>query len=399
MGKETLNVWRLGSVAAGAMLAFVVGCSTEVDLTAPYDSIPVVYGLLDLEADTQWVKVNRTWLGEGNQLLAAQVSDSSEYPAGSVGARIVELIPSSSGGVVGTELPTGREWTLRDTLIDNKDISGIFYGPTQRVYYASTAIESLRDDMLYRLELDLPDGKKAQATTTMVESSVGSINQPPPNLPNYKMGFAAVNPDGSATYPNFPFKWTTSPGASLYTASLVVHFEERYYADAALTVLDSTRDKSLTLSVGTRSVSGLNGFQTIDEPFECQRLFGEMSTRLEANPQIRRVLGRYDSEYQMERAFDFVLQVANQDLAIYLDVNETTNSIVQDRPTWTNIEVIDEKGEPIGGVGLWGSRSTVGVYGLGYTKQTIQHMQEGDLTAALNFCSPAPSGISDYSCD
>ena len=124
-----------------------------------------------------------------------------------------------------------------------------------------------------------------------------------------------------------------------------------------------------------------------------------MSTRLEADPQIRRVLGRYDSEYQMERAFDFVLQVANQDLAIYLDVNETTNSIVQDRPTWTNIEVIDEKGEPIGGVGLWGSRSTVGVYGLGYTKQTIQHMQEGDLTAALNFCSPAPSGISDYSCD
>ena len=51
----------------------------EVDLTAPYDSIPVVYGLLELQADTQWVKINRTWLGEGNQLLAAQVADSSEY--------------------------------------------------------------------------------------------------------------------------------------------------------------------------------------------------------------------------------------------------------------------------------------------------------------------------------
>ena len=35
-------------------------CSTEVDLTAPYDSIPVVYGLLELESDTQWVKINRT---------------------------------------------------------------------------------------------------------------------------------------------------------------------------------------------------------------------------------------------------------------------------------------------------------------------------------------------------
>ena len=219
-------MWMCGAavVAAGAAM---VGCSTEVDLTAPYDSIPVVYGLLELEADTQWVKVNRTWLGEGNQLLAAQVADSSEYPAGAVDARIVELIPSSSGGIVGNELPTGREWTLKDTLIDNKDVSGIFFGPLQRVYYAATSEEALRDDMLYRLDLELPDGKSASATTTMVESSVGSINQPPPNLPNYKMGFAAVNPDGTATYPNFPFRWTTSPGASLYTASLVAHFEER----------------------------------------------------------------------------------------------------------------------------------------------------------------------------
>ena len=320
-------------------------------------------------------------------------------PEGSVDARIVELVPSSSGGIVGNELPTGREWTLRDTLIDNKETSGIFFGPSQRVYFAETTTEPLLDDKLYRLELTLPDGKEARSTTTMVESSVGAINQPPPNLPNYKMGFAAVNPDGSATYPNFPFKWTTSPGASLYTASLVVHFEERYYADDALTLLDSARDRTVTLSVGTREVNGLNGFQTIDEPFECQRLYGELSTRLEANPRIRRVLGRYDEEFQMERAFDFVLQVANQDLAIYLDVNETTNSIVQDRPTWTNIEVIGDDGEPMGGVGLWGSRSTLGVYGLGYTKQTIQHLQEGDLTAALNFCSPAPSGISDYSCE
>ena len=53
-------------------------CSTDVDLTAPYDSIPVVYGLLELESDTQWVKINRTWLGEGNQLEAAQIADSSE---------------------------------------------------------------------------------------------------------------------------------------------------------------------------------------------------------------------------------------------------------------------------------------------------------------------------------
>ncbi|MED5318023.1 MAG: hypothetical protein VX758_02680, partial [Bacteroidota bacterium] len=88
--------WGVGGALVATMATF--GCSTEVDLTAPYDSIPVVYGLLELQTDTQWVKINRTWLGEGNQLLAAQVADSSEYPSGSVDARILELIPSSSGG-------------------------------------------------------------------------------------------------------------------------------------------------------------------------------------------------------------------------------------------------------------------------------------------------------------
>ena len=387
-------MWTSLAVASGVTW---IGCSTEVDLTAPYDSLPVVYGLLEVEADTQWVKINRTWLGDGNQLLAAQVADSSEYAAGAVDARIVELVPSSSGIILGNELPTGREWTLRDTVVDNKETTGAFFGPSQRVYFAPTQEESLRDDMLYRLEMTLPDGKTAQATTTMVESSVGAINQPPPNLPTYKMGFAAVNPNGSATYPNFPFKWTTSPGASLYTASLIVHFEERFYADDALTLLDSTRERSLNIPVGTREVTNLSGTQTIDEPFDCERFYLELNTRLEANPRVRRVLGRYDASTQMERAFDFELQVANQDLAIYLDVNETSNSIVQDRPTWTNIEVTGVDGTQLGGVGLWASRTTLGVYGLGYTKQTIQHLQEGDVTAALNFCSPSP--LSDYSCE
>ena len=239
-------------------------CSTEVDLTAPYDSIPVVYGLLELESDTQWVKINRTWLGEGNQLVAAQVADSSEYPAGSVTARVVELIPSGTGDIVGNELATGREWVLRDTVLENKSTEGVFFGPSQRVYFTSTLNDGLRDDMLYRLEATLPDGSDLQAVTSMVESSVGSINRPPPNLSSYKMGFASVNPDGTATYPDFPFQWSTSPGASRYDGSLAVHFEERHYADDALTLLDSIRERTLYLALGTRKISNPAKLQSIE---------------------------------------------------------------------------------------------------------------------------------------
>ena len=381
-------------MTAGALVAACMavtgwwGCSTEVDLTAPYDSIPVVYGLLEVDADTQWVKINRTWLGDANQLGAAQIPDSSEYPEGSVMAKIVELIPSESGEIVGNELATGVEWMLQDTVLDNKSTDGIFFAPSQRVYYASMSERALREDRWYRLEALLPDGSELKATTTMVQSSAGSIERPPPNLSSYQMGFASVNPDGSATYPSFPFRWTSAPGASRYAASLKVNFQERYYADDELTLLDSVRDRTVSLSLGTRQLNNPNNTQTLEESFSGERFYSELATRLEVNPRIRRVLGYYDGDTQIERALDFELQVANQDLAIYLDVNESTNSIVQERPLWTNVQ---------GGIGLWASRTKLGVYNLGYLKQTMQHLQEGDLTAALNFCSPSP--LSDYSCD
>jgi hypothetical protein len=42
----------------------VAGCSTDVDLNAPYKSTTIVYGLLDPIADTQWVKINKTFIGD-----------------------------------------------------------------------------------------------------------------------------------------------------------------------------------------------------------------------------------------------------------------------------------------------------------------------------------------------
>ena len=391
--------WILSLGFVFALVTGWLGCSTDVDLTAPYDSVPVVYGLLELDADTQWVKINRTWLGEGNQLSAAQIPDSSEYPAGSVSGWIVELTPSSSGQILGDELPTGRSWMLEETVRSNKETSGIFYGPDQRLYFASTpagTADELRDDKLYRLELTLPDGKEVRAVTTMVAESNGGIAYPPPGVPAFEMNMANLNSTGAASFTDFIFRWNSSTGASLYSASLNVNYKEIYYGDDEWSVQDSTADKSLSIALGSRSLNGSTEAVSIEQTWNTESFYTELASRIEPNPRIRRVLGNFNDETKA-RAFDFVLQVANQDLAIYLDVNETTNSIVQDRPTWTNIEVIGTDGVPRGGIGLWASRTTDSVSNLAYSKGTIQYLQEGDLTAALNFCSPNPT--SDYACD
>ena len=91
-------------------------CTTDVDLTRSICVYTSGVGLLDAEVDTQWVKINRTWLGDGDQTQAALVQDSSEYDVDRIQARFVEVI----NGI------DNRTFELVDTLLENKEDDGVF---------------------------------------------------------------------------------------------------------------------------------------------------------------------------------------------------------------------------------------------------------------------------------
>ncbi len=359
-------------IALAMAITFVFSrCSTDVDLNAPYMSQPIVFGLLDAEQDTQWVKINRTWLGDGDQNVYAQVQDSSEYESHRVQASIY-----SENGV---------EFELIETLLDNKD-DGSFWGPEYKAYYALTPEgKRLETDSLYTLEVLIDDTLKVSSTTDLIHTGVGNITQPP--LGDIPMSFANVGPS-QVTYPDYTFKWYTTEGASRYDAVLSVHYKEIYWVDEDLTIKEDSAYKTLEIPIGTMEPNNNEGGDQITKVFSGSSFYSFLSSSLEKNPRITRVLGEWDEEEQRVFAFDFELMIANEDLAIYLDVNAPTTNILQERPNYNNID---------GGLGLWASRSIQGVYNLGYTTDTIEHLQEGDETAELNFCSPNP--FSDYYCN
>lgn len=352
-------------------------CTTDVDLTAPYASIPVVFGLLDAEVDTQWVKINRTWLGDGDQTQAALVQDSSEYDVDRIQARFVEVI----NGI------DNRTFELVDTLLENKEDDGVFFTPEHTAYYAkTTGNDQLNPDAEYRLELTIDDTVNVSAVTNMIGVTVGNITQPPMGIDNLKLGFASVG-STIVQYPTYNFRWSSTPGASRYDAVLVVHYVENYWADDFHTELDSTKHRSMEIFIGTVEPNDDEGSQILTKEFPGSSLYSNLSSRLESNNRITRELGIWDEDTQISRAFDFVLMVANDQLATYLEINAPVTGIIQERPEYTNIN---------GGLGLWASRTTQGVYGLGYTTDTIEHLQEGEETADLNFCTPNPN--SQYTC-
>src|SRR5574344_1883266 len=102
-----------------AIMAFFNACSTDVDLYADYKDITIVYGVLDADADTNFVKINKAFLGPGDATHISQIPDSSNYP-GKLDARIVEYV---NGDI-------NRELILDTITIHDKD-SGDFYAPNQ----------------------------------------------------------------------------------------------------------------------------------------------------------------------------------------------------------------------------------------------------------------------------
>ena len=151
-------------------------CSTDVDLYADYKDIPVVYGLIDAKADTNYIKITRAFCSDNDHPLdanaAALVYDSSNYP-GRLNAFIMEM-KSTSGQPF---LPTGRYIPLDTLTIHNKK-PGAFYAPNQLLYYTDQQFNTNSEGEKYRYKLYVikPDNDTVTAETGIVggDISVGS---------------------------------------------------------------------------------------------------------------------------------------------------------------------------------------------------------------------------------
>ncbi|MBT6163060.1 MAG: DUF4249 family protein [Crocinitomicaceae bacterium] len=358
----------------GTVILLMSSCSTDIELNAPYQKTPVIFGLLDAQQDTQWVRVNRTWLGVGNQFDVAMIADSSEYPAEDLTVEVTERI----GGVT-------REWALVDTTIENKSDQGIFFGPEQQMWYFIPE-GGLDTDAEYDLDISIADEGDVSSTTNMIAERIGNISQPPPGVTNFKLGFASVG--FQTTFPDLTFKWSSTAGPSRYDAKMLIHVIERTWNDEEHTDLLTEEERIIEWPIGTLNTQDDEGGDVLQKEVSGERFFTTLASQLQVDPFVTRVLGVWDEEVQIARVVDFELTVANDELSTYLEINSPVTGVIQERPEYTNIN---------GGLGLFAARSTQGVYGIGCTTASLQYLIEGADTYNLNFCTPNP--FSDFYCD
>lgn len=212
-----------------ASLLFLVSCHPEVELFADYKEVPVVYGLLDAEADTNFILIKRAFLAE-NAMHYAAIPDSTSYP-GRLDARLVEYVDGEKS----------REIIL-DTITRCNKEPGFFPSPKQKLYYTAERLHgnTATHEYSYQLLVAFKDWT-LEAKTQMVGGSDFAVWSRTANF--------SMFPDDA--YPSKMFFYPASHGA-IYQVTMEFSFGERRGTDG------DTIMRTMTCDWGVHDARDLN---------------------------------------------------------------------------------------------------------------------------------------------
>lgn len=309
-----INRWIILFVVLGS---FFSACKTDVDLYADYKNITIVYGLLDGDKDTNFIKINKAFLGPGNAYEIAQIADSCNYPY-KLDAKILEYRAGASSNkyqLLGT-------YALDTMTIHTKE-PGIFYAPDQLVYYTTKKIHTENDHYKYKYELQIDRGD------TLLTSETNIVGGEKFMIDGRALNFVAES--GSV-------KWYECPNAAIY--EVVINF---YFTEVGPS--NDSVQRCMSWSLGTHSVSSL----TMDHG---KYVLNYKSDMFYAN--LAKYLGSDTLKTDVYRLINepslgIAISAGGEELYNFITVNGPSSSIVQNIPEYTNING--------GGYGVFSSRA------------------------------------------
>lgn len=346
----------------GILSVLVSSCKTDLDLNAPYDQIPIVYGILDPTVDTQYVKINRTYLAPDNNQLYASVNDSNLYTA--VSAKVEEYL----NGELITTFALEEEWAQN---IED----GLFYSDSQKVFYFVTP-GGLNEDATYKINIDITEeSDPVIAETEMVYTSGLSFEDNYSQVVTWNnMSFARKSTLSDGTYIDETPKWITTKNGKRYELLMRFHYLE-YTSTGVYT------SKFIDWSLGSHVSTSTSGNQEL-----FKKISGEAFYDM-----IKGKLSNYEYEADVTkrvvRNIELFVYAGNENLSTYIELSTPSDGLVKQKPIFTNIE---------GGYGLFASRTKTRLNS-GLDDFSVYALWGSEKTKGLKFCSDSTNLIASIS--
>lgn len=293
-------------------------CSTDINLYADYEEKPVIYGILDANADTNFVKITRAFYVLGDAYQVAANPDSSNYP----GKLDVRLIEYCNGDSI-------REIVFDTITIHNKE-QGIFYAPHQKLYYTAERLgmNSKNKNYSYQLRVVLP-GRILIAEAKMVGNSSFDVQSLGMNFSKEYFGTRR------------PFLFRQAPNAGIYHATIAFTYLEQRTPDADSVPRTMLWDKGYYLE-GDLANSMVDGFYAFK--YRPEEFYAHLAEFIGGDTVsgVRRLITDYPIEV--------ILEAGGENLRQYIYLNDPSTGLAAGDNEFSLID---------GGYGVFSSRMTV----------------------------------------
>lgn len=296
--------------------AFIVSCETDVDLTAEWKEITIVYGLLNKDDTTHYLRINKAFMGDGNNLEYAKISDSSSY----YNNLEVSLTEYNNQNML-------RVLQFDTIHVLNKE-PGTFYNDKMVAYKSNFKIPASANQSNFRYDLKIRNrvtGKEVTSSTTLVKDF--DITAPRYGQPTIE--FTSDNLS--------QIVWRSAQNGRRYDVFIRLWFKEVFNGN-------DTIDRYIDWSIGNGKSKGVNGGEEMKLPYTPSKILEVSKSAIPYKD------GRETAvTARLINKAEFTIVVAGDELNTYIDINGASSGIVQDKPEYTNIE---------NGLGLLSSRTS-----------------------------------------
>ena len=290
-------------------------CETDVDIYADGEETTIVYGYLDVDADTNFIKITKSFVG--NALETAPIYSASNYD--------YKLDVQLKGRFA--DSPNSVSIAVLDTVSVYKpyDPNTPFYSGRNQVLYFTT--RKLKENEEYVLTITRNDG---EVMTSRVKTISGSnIRQP-----QYSISFMYQSPSTNK------IEWTSTTYGDLAAYYEVVgYFHYKQYLQNGT---DTTRH---TMKWVLGSGTGEKLWSSSDRCLSVRYSPGDFYNRLQADDNIAN--NSPDFVRRVAEGFEIIVTSTGEELYNYILI-QNSGSAIQDTPEYTNIE---------NGMGILSSRS------------------------------------------
>ncbi len=369
---NTLYQFRTQLFLVLVALSILTSCETEVDLIAPYKTTPVIVGVLDLSADTQFVRINRTYLTNENAVQYASVKDSVEYDPSEVQARLVKLNNNTEIGSI----------DLEHITIPSRD-PGVFYNEDVSFWYTTETLfsdselnsiaQNSESPYSYRIDVEVR-GETYTAITDFPRLIDGHIAYPSAGLDDIKIDLVQAN--GNYSQQNFSYR-AYSP---TYRFQGVFRFNFSYEKNDGSLVENQFIDYQL--GVNQLNLSNQNGASQI-YPFNPGSWYEYIGPIIKEIPDVKRV---------RIQNVEVRITGGNRVINDYINIAQPISDFTPTLTTYSNID-----GDAIGILGSKTLARSLAILG----NKSVELLNDGDDTGGPDgpcYCTEGWAG-SNFDCD